>query len=207
MNTINLKKETSKIIDGFKTVEIANEIFTIENLNVSRFRNGDEIFEAKTNDEWHYCALTQMPAWCYFENNPQNSKLFNAFCILDKREIIPIGWEIANFSWEIVNKVSPQMNGYRIYNGAFSELKRSYFFWKYFNYNKEDYSYLRELIKNKSTSYGGLTSLNSHYRISAGTIEPPLSKGKIDLRMGVGHNKSELNLGDGYLIRIKKNKQ
>ena len=36
MNTINLKKETSKIIDGFKTVEIANEIFTIENLNVSR---------------------------------------------------------------------------------------------------------------------------------------------------------------------------
>lgn len=34
MNSINLKKETSKIIDGFRTIEIADEIFTIENLNV-----------------------------------------------------------------------------------------------------------------------------------------------------------------------------
>jgi hypothetical protein len=202
---INLLKESRPIfIDGFEVVEIDGCFWTIQNLNLTRFRNGDEIFESKTEDEWQYCSLTQMPAWCYFENNPQNSKLYNAFCVLDKREISPIGWEIANGAWEIKNKVSPQMNGYRNYNGSFSDLSRKYFFWRYFYNINEDYKYLRELIKNNCSSYGGLDAIKDHYRISVGTIEPPLNKGKIDLRMGVGHNKRDFNLGDGYFIRLKK---
>jgi hypothetical protein len=214
IETINLKKEKKPIIiDGFEVVEIDGDFFTIENLNVSNFRNGDEIFEAKTNDEWHYCAIKQMPAWCYFENNPDNGKtlgkLYNAFCILDKREITPIGWEIANAAWEIKNKVGPKMNGYRLSNGNFSGFQRKYFFWKLFNSNEisDDFIYLRELIRNLSTSYGGINSEKGHYRIFPCTIESPLGKGgAIDLRMGVGHNKSEFNLGDGYLIRLKKQK-
>jgi hypothetical protein len=181
---------------------------TIENLNVSTFRNGDEIFEAKTNDEWHYCALKQMPAWCYFENNSQNGKilgkLYNAFCILDKRDIAPIGWKIASGAWEMMLKITPQKSGYRNYNGNFSSFQNKYYYWKFLNRNAEDFIHLRELIRNLSTSYGGINSVTGHYRISPATIESPLKKGAIDLRMGVGHDKREFNLGDGYSIRLKK---
>jgi hypothetical protein len=213
-NKINLLKERKPlIIDGFEVIEFNGDFFTIENLNVSNFRNGDEIFEARTNDEWRYCAIKQMPAWCYFENNPDNDKtlgkLYNAFCIIDKREIAPIGWEIASDAWEMMHKVAPQSNGYRNFHGDFSGFQNTYFFWKLFirNVTLDDFTYLRELIRNESTSYGGINSVTGHYQIIPGKIERPLKKGgAIDLRMGVGHDKKEFNLGDGYCIRLKKQK-
>jgi len=52
----------------YKTVKIGTQTWTAENHAVNKFRNGDPIPEAKTYEDW----LKASPAWCYYENNPEN---------------------------------------------------------------------------------------------------------------------------------------
>ncbi len=42
----------------YQTVVLNKNIWMAENLNVSRFRNGDSIFEAKTYEDWENAGLT-----------------------------------------------------------------------------------------------------------------------------------------------------
>jgi len=53
-------------IDGnfYKTVVIGKQTWMKENLNVSRFRNGDLIPEVKTDEEWEKAGEMKQPAWC-----------------------------------------------------------------------------------------------------------------------------------------------
>ena len=81
-----------------KKTKIGEQIWMAENLNVSKFRNGDPILEAKTADEWFYFRMLKKPAWCYFQNEQENEskigKLYNWFAINDKRGLAPAGWAI-----------------------------------------------------------------------------------------------------------------
>ena len=84
----------------YKTVKIGEQEWMAENLNVDRFSNGDLIPEAKTNDEWARFAKEGKPAWCYYENNPENGiplgKLYNWYAVKDPRGLAPIGYRIPN---------------------------------------------------------------------------------------------------------------
>lgn len=89
-----------------KSVKIGNQIWMSENLNVDRFRNGDPIPEAKTDEEWITAALAGKPAWCYYDNNPENGnkygKLYNWHAVNDKRGLAPEGWHIpTKAGWQI----------------------------------------------------------------------------------------------------------
>ena len=81
-----------------KTVKIGNQVWISENLNVSAFRNGDPIPEAKTYEEWDSAREKGTPAWCYYENDPENgkkySKLYNWYAVNDPRGLAPEGWHI-----------------------------------------------------------------------------------------------------------------
>ena len=89
-------------IDGnvYKTVRIGDQIWMAENLNVSHFRNGDVITQAESREEWVQAASEGKPAWCYYDNNPENGnkygKLYNWFAIVDPRGISPEGWHISS---------------------------------------------------------------------------------------------------------------
>ena len=79
-----------------------------KNLDVTVFRNGDTIPEAKSNEEWKIAGENQQPAWCYINfdrNNQQFGKLYNWFAIKDSRGLAPIGWHIPNdLEWnELIN--------------------------------------------------------------------------------------------------------
>jgi uncharacterized protein (TIGR02145 family) len=93
-------KEKNKITNPiqFKSVKIGNQIWMTENLNVSTFRNGDPIMEAKTNEQWIKAGKTGKPAWCYYDNDSKNGakygKLYNWFAVIDKRGLVPTGWHI-----------------------------------------------------------------------------------------------------------------
>jgi uncharacterized protein (TIGR02145 family) len=94
------------VIEGqtYKTVKIGNQTWMAENLNVSTFRNGDPIPQAKTNKEWELAGKNKTPAWCYYENDPKNGekygKLYNWYAISDYRGLAPEGWHIpANFEY------------------------------------------------------------------------------------------------------------
>jgi uncharacterized protein (TIGR02145 family) len=92
--------DTSIEILSENEIRIANQIWMRNNLNVSTFRNGDIIREAKTDQEWTDAAYYKQPAWCYYDNDPGNEiergKLYNWYAVNDERGLAPVGWHIPN---------------------------------------------------------------------------------------------------------------
>ena len=81
--------------------KIGKQIWMTENLNVDKFRNGDPIPHAKTDEEWKRANENGEPAWCYFENKPDNGekygKLYNWFAVNDSRGLAPKGWHVPSY--------------------------------------------------------------------------------------------------------------
>jgi uncharacterized protein (TIGR02145 family) len=81
-----------------KEVKIGDQIWMSENLNLDKFRNGDPIPEAKTEDEWKKAGENKQPAWCYYNNDPANGekfgKLYNWYAVNDSRGLAPECWHI-----------------------------------------------------------------------------------------------------------------
>jgi uncharacterized protein (TIGR02145 family) len=108
-NSVFLGKETKR--DGLAVrcvkempaitlaqVKIGTQTWTSKNLNISSFRNGDAIPEIKTNEEWKAALEAGKPAWCYYNNDPENGKkygkLYNWYAVHDPRGLAPAGWHI-----------------------------------------------------------------------------------------------------------------
>jgi uncharacterized protein (TIGR02145 family) len=88
----------SKSIPDPSTVRIGSQTWAVANLNVSTFRNGDTIPEAKSNEEWKAAGDGKKPSWCYYNNDPANGqkygKLYNWYAVNDPRELAPKGWTL-----------------------------------------------------------------------------------------------------------------
>jgi len=94
-------------IANAQTVTIGRQVWSIKNLNVSTFRNGDPIPQAKTEEEWEKAGENEQPAWCYYENDPANGakygKLYNWYAVNDRRGLAPIGWHIpSDAEWTVL---------------------------------------------------------------------------------------------------------
>ena len=88
----------------YKTVKIGEQEWMSENLNVSKFRNGDPIPEARTEEEWLTAEKERKPAWCNYDNDPaigkKYGKLYNWYAVNDPRGLAPEGWHIpSNHEW------------------------------------------------------------------------------------------------------------
>ena len=83
----------------FKEIKIGDQIWADRNLDVSHFRNGDPIPEARTTNEWRKAEINKQPAWCYYDNDPENGKiygkLFNYYAVNDPRCLAPDGWHVS----------------------------------------------------------------------------------------------------------------
>src|SRR5947209_20105804 len=71
----------------------------INNLNVSHFRNGNPILEAKTDLEWKQAGNNKQPAGCYYLNDSLKyqaiyGKLYNWYAVNDPRGLAPLVWHI-----------------------------------------------------------------------------------------------------------------
>lgn len=79
-------------------VVIGSETWSAGNLEVTTFRNGDPIPEVKSDLDWKRAARNRQPAWCYYQNDPQNGssygKLYNWYAVNDERGLAPAGWHI-----------------------------------------------------------------------------------------------------------------
>jgi uncharacterized protein (TIGR02145 family) len=84
--------------EEIRQVQIGNQIWTSDNLGVTRFRNGDPIQEAENAQEWSRAARERRPAWCYYENDPEkgktHGKLYNWYAVTDPRGLAPEGWHV-----------------------------------------------------------------------------------------------------------------
>lgn len=83
---------------SYKEVTIGDQVWMTENLNVEEFRNGDPIPHAQTDEEWKRAGENGQPAWCYYDNDPANGKiygkLYNFYAVSDWRGLAPEGWRI-----------------------------------------------------------------------------------------------------------------
>ena len=84
-------------IDGnfYPIAKIGDQIWTISNLKVTRYRNGDPIPEVQDNTAW----INQTEgAWSYYDNDGSNNfpygKLYNWHAAADPRHICPAGWRL-----------------------------------------------------------------------------------------------------------------
>ena len=91
-----------------QTIKIGTQTWATKNLNVAKFRNGDVISQAKTDEEWEAAGDNKQPAWCYYENNTANGtkygKLYNWYAVVDYRGLAPAGWHVpTDEEWTILS--------------------------------------------------------------------------------------------------------
>lgn len=87
------------VVDGdgnsYTSIVINGKQWMKENLNVSKYRNGDIIPEVTDIEQWD--TLTT-GAWCYYANDTANGtvygKLYNWYAVNDPRGLAPNGWHI-----------------------------------------------------------------------------------------------------------------
>ena len=76
-------------------VSIGTQMWTLQNLDVTTYRNGDPIPEVKDIAQW---STLTTGAWCYFNNDPAMGaiygKLYNWYAVNDARGLAPAGWHV-----------------------------------------------------------------------------------------------------------------
>lgn len=84
------------------SVVIGNQEWALFNFDDTKFRNGDPIVQAQSDEEWEAYNEKMLPAWCF---NPEKSqgtgafgKLYNWYAVSDPRGIAPDGWHVPDFN-------------------------------------------------------------------------------------------------------------
>ena len=85
-------------IDGnvYHTVTIGTQIWMVENLKTTKYRNGDPIPNITVNASW---ATLTNGAYCWYNNDAATNKatygaLYNWFAVVDSRNLAPTGWHV-----------------------------------------------------------------------------------------------------------------
>lgn len=85
-------------IDGnvYHSVTIGTQVWMVENLKVTKYRNGDPIPNVTPPTTWG--ALTT-GAYCWYNNDAvankaTNGALYNWYAVADSRNIAPTGWHV-----------------------------------------------------------------------------------------------------------------
>jgi uncharacterized protein (TIGR02145 family) len=113
ISALSFSQKVEHFIDArdnqkYKAVTIGKQTWMAENLNVAVFRNGDTIPEIQDAEAWIAAKENQQPAWCYYDNDPENGKeygkLYNWYAVNDPRGLAPEGWHVASEEeWETMN--------------------------------------------------------------------------------------------------------
>lgn len=95
-------------MNSYQTAKIGQQEWMMTNLNISQFRNGDLIPQAKTAEDWYRASSSENPAWCYYNYDSANEKnygkLYNWYAINDPRGLAPTGWHVPSESdWRILS--------------------------------------------------------------------------------------------------------
>ncbi len=104
--TFNNQAQTVTDIDGnvYNTVTIGTQVWTKENLKVSRYNNGDTIPNVTDSAQW---ANLTTGAYCNYSNNSYYDsiygKLYNFYTVVDNRSLCPSGWHVPSDSeWTVL---------------------------------------------------------------------------------------------------------
>ena len=85
-------------IDGntYTTIEIGTQVWMMENLKTTKYRNGTSIPNVTDDGTWEGLSSG---AYCSYDNDPANGdtygRLYNGYAVVDSRNIAPAGWHVA----------------------------------------------------------------------------------------------------------------
>jgi uncharacterized protein (TIGR02145 family) len=117
INLFNNKANAQSKIDAYnQTLKLGDQIWMAENVEVTKFRNGDTILYAKNRDEWRDADKKLLAAWCYpnFDERKKDLGIFyNIHAVNDSRGLAPKGWAIpTDYDWDhLINYVGDEING------------------------------------------------------------------------------------------------
>lgn len=81
----------------YNTVTLGTQIWMVENLKTTRYRDGSLVPNVTDNSAW---TNATSGAYCDYDNNPANSieygRLYNLYAIKDSRNLAPAGWHLPN---------------------------------------------------------------------------------------------------------------
>lgn len=150
IKTETLESGEVRDIDGnvYHTIEIGDQVWLQENLNVTRFQNGDTIETNFSNSEWN--ALTTGAYAVYKgkeEYNKVYGKLYNGYAVIDSRKLCPVGWHIPSpFEWGALeagiegNTIKKSFTGKFEGSSAGGSLKSQLSVWKKPNAGAKNYA-------------------------------------------------------------------
>jgi uncharacterized protein (TIGR02145 family) len=135
------------------SVTICSQIWMLNNLEVTTYRNGDPIPQVTDPTAW--LALTT-GAWCYYNNDPAMGviygKLYNWYAVNDPRGLAPTGWHVpSDAKW---TTLSTCLGGAAVAGGAMKETGTTH--WTSPNTG--------------ATNSSGFTALPGGYRYGNGTF-------------------------------------
>jgi uncharacterized protein (TIGR02145 family) len=101
----SFKEKLNDVDSEHESVSIGKQEWTTVNSTESKFRNGDDIPQAKTTSEWAAAATDKKAAWCYYKFDSKYEsrfgKLYNWYAVNDSRNMAPKGWHIpSNTEWK-----------------------------------------------------------------------------------------------------------
>ena len=106
--TLKNQAQTVTDIDGnvYNTVKIGTQVWMVENLKVTHYRNGVSIPNITNNLKWN---TIETSAYCIYDNDSKNAAiyglLYNWYAVADKNNICPKGWHIpSDTEWNILEK-------------------------------------------------------------------------------------------------------
>ncbi len=122
------KSGTISDVDGnvYRYIEMCDgKEWLIENLTVSKYRNGDDIPQVQDPAEW---ATLTTGAWCYYLNDSSYGtvfgKLYNWYAVNDSRGIAPQGWRVA--AKEDWKELTDCLGGDNVAGGKLKEIGSSH---------------------------------------------------------------------------------
>ena len=83
----------------YNTITIGTQVWTVENLRTTKYRDGTIIPNVTDNTAWYNLSTG---AYCDYDNNPANvamyGRLYNWYAVNDARNLAPTGWHVASYS-------------------------------------------------------------------------------------------------------------
>ncbi len=156
--TFTTLKDNSNTVtdyDGnvYNTITIGTQVWMVENLKVSHYRNGEPIPNVSDPDDWGNLITG---AFCNYDNSFSNGttygKLYNWYAVNDGRNIAPIGWHVpTDAEWTILTSY---LGGASVAGGKLKETGTTH--WASPNTG--------------ATNESGFTALPGGYRFSNGTF-------------------------------------
>jgi uncharacterized protein (TIGR02145 family) len=95
-NSLSYTNEVTIATSGsISSITICSQAWSVQNLSVSKYRNGDPIPQVTDPIQW---ASLMTGAWCWYNNDSASNwrygKLYNWYAVKDPRGLAPQGWHI-----------------------------------------------------------------------------------------------------------------